>query len=459
MSNGAGPADRVLVDLKVSSLEHLNAAISRIQDTIDSRKVADKEMMKFHLEHIIEEIDEESTENRVLSLDHLELMEQYCTRIVMFYPLKALVEKALAKIEQAAKIHPMAGYARSGDRELGGSGTWEQTTLKVPPHRRLQTFVILYLNLLTGPALILSFCVFLWWVIPYGTLLWLGYIGWAYYDNKTRKNPTVSVSDWWRGNIIYRLFRDYFPIRHFKVNKAAVFDTSKRYLFCYHPHGVQSAGAFCLASKASGFDELFPELPPTSVQTLRINFQQPFTRENIIALGMGDASKKCLTQILSKNAPGSSAVLVTGGAKESMMAHPYESKVVLKERAGFVKIALRTGASLVPMWGFGENNLYENLAITSPTVVKWQRRIQKIISFAPLLVAGRGVFSYTGGLIPRRRPITVAIGEPIHTGPPEPNPTSERVKEVHEQYKAAVRKIFEQYKDIYDPKAKPLEFY
>lgn len=463
MTNEPGIEDKVIVDLKVSSLDALNAAISRIQESITERGKADQELMKFHLEHIFEEVSEKPSENRLLSLDHLELMERYCLRIVpetLSDDLKALREKVLAKIEVVAKNHPMAGYARSGDREDGGAGTWEQTALKVPKHRRFQTFVILYLNLLTGPLLVLSFCVFLWWIIPYGFVLWLGYVAWVWYDNKHRENPTVSrVSDWWRGTIMYKLFRDYFPIRHFKTNKDAVYDKSSSYLFCYHPHGVQSAGAFCMASKASGFDELFPGLPPTSVQTLKINFQMPFTRENLMGLGMGDASKKCLTQILSKNAPGSSAVLVTGGAKESMMAHPYESKVVLKDRAGFVKIALKTGASLVPMWGFGENNLYENLAISSPSVVKWQRRIQKIITFAPLLVAGRGVFSYAGGLIPRRRPITVAIGEPIKTGDPDPNPSPERIREVHEQYKAAVRKIFDQYKDIYDPKAKPLEFY
>merc|ERR1711957_450309 len=167
---------------------------------------------------------------------------------------------------------------------------------------------------------------------------------------------------------------------------------------------------------------------------------------------------ECLKATLTPKLPGSSATLVTGGALESMYAQPYTSKVVLKSRAGFVKIALQTGASLVPVWGFGENNLYENLAAGSPGLLRWQRKIQQVISFAPLLVAGRGVFSYSGGMLPRRRVISVVVGEPIHVGNPEPNPTNEQITEMHNKYKEAVLDLFAKYKDIYDPKAQPIEF-
>ena len=59
-------------------------------------------------------------------------------------------------------------------------------------------------------------------------------------------------------------------------------------------------------------------------------------------------------------------------------------------RAGFVKLALKAGADLVPVYAFGENNLFENLAQDSPFLLRMQRKIQKVISFAPLLISGRG---------------------------------------------------------------------
>ena len=58
------------------------------------------------------------------------------------------------------------------------------------------------------------------------------------------------------------------------------------------------------------------------------------------------------------------------------------------------------------MWGFGENNLYENMAIDSPTIRRWQQRIQRALTFAPLLVAGAGGRGGgLGGVIRLRREV------------------------------------------------------
>ena len=45
--------------------------------------------------------------------------------------------------------------------------------------------------------------------------------------------------------------------------------------------------------------------------------------------------------------------------------------ILIRSDPGFVKIALQTGASLVPTWGFGENNLYENLAAGSTRTLRF----------------------------------------------------------------------------------------
>jgi len=452
------------VDLKVSSVTSLDKALARIQAEKNRRAKVDLSLVEFHLQHIQAELDEAPTSNRTLSLEHLELFQNYLLRLAL--PLSQKIDKLqatlLTKVVKRLEHHPLAAQARSGDRVGGEQGS---AYFKVTFGRRRQMFCILWLNLLTGPLLTLALVGLLLRYLPYSYYLFGIWVVWVIIDNFMHPKPVQTrVSNWWRGSPLYQHFRDYFPIRHTRHTKAgadrAVFSPEQNYLCCYHPHGVQSSGAFSMATSASGVDELFPGLT-FSVQTLKVNFNFPFTRENIMSLGMGDASKECLHLALTRY-PGSSAVLVTGGAKESLVTHPYSSKVVLKDRKGFVKVAIRAGAALVPMWGFGENNLYENLVVGSPRVQRWQRRIQRMISFAPLLVAGRGVFSYSGGLIPHRRPITVVVGDPIPVGPAAGfganNIDPQRLDELHTRYLAAVRDLFGKYKDIYDPKAEPIEF-
>eukprot|EP00811_Abedinium_folium_P032337 NODE_5390_length_1775_cov_49.375607.p1 GENE.NODE_5390_length_1775_cov_49.375607~~NODE_5390_length_1775_cov_49.375607.p1 ORF type:complete len:470 (+),score=80.38 NODE_5390_length_1775_cov_49.375607:85-1494(+) len=452
----------VKVDLKISSTQELKDAIAMVQQSLDERSTLNIDLVTLQFKHIKEELGMNSV--LPLSLEHLELYQQYLDRfIVEALPkqLNADREELSSAIHALIKAHPLAREARSGDR-VGAEGDFAY--LKVPARRRSQMLVMLYCNLLIGPPLVVTVVFLLWWLVPFSTYLLLLYAAWVTYDNLTRPMPAPKrVVQKWRRGVFYKLFRDYFPIRLVLPHpptctdgKKNSFDPSRNYLFCYHPHGVQSAGAFAFASAAAGFDDLFPGLT-CSLQTLGVNFKLPITRENFIALGMGDASKPCLLRALTKSS-GSCALLVTGGANESMLAHPGNSKVVLKNRAGFVKIALMSGASLVPVWGFGENNLYSNLTVGSPALRRWQCRVQKIISVAPLLMEGRGIFTYGGGLIPHRRPITAVVGQPIHTGKPDPNPSSERIEEVHAQYKEAVAAIFNTFKDIYDPRAEPLEF-
>jgi hypothetical protein len=48
-------------------------------------------------------------------------------------------------------------------------------------------------------------------------------------------------------------------------------DASKNYIFCYHPHGVMSAGVLAVASASAGFDDMFKGIT-LSVNTLGVNW-------------------------------------------------------------------------------------------------------------------------------------------------------------------------------------------
>lgn len=53
--------------------------------------------------------------------------------------------------------------------------------------------------------------------------------------------------------------------------------------------------------------------------------------------------------------------IVLGGAEEALDAHPDNFDLKLSTRRGFVRLALRQGASLVPVYHFGETSIYNQV--------------------------------------------------------------------------------------------------
>ncbi|KHJ81013.1 diacylglycerol acyltransferase [Oesophagostomum dentatum] len=81
-------------------------------------------------------------------------------------------------------------------------------------------------------------------------------------------------------------------------------------------------------------------------------------RELLMLGGFIDCSKESIRYVLSEKNTGKAVVLVVGGAEEALDAHPKLHKLKLLSRKGFVKEAIRSGASLVPVYSFGENDIF-----------------------------------------------------------------------------------------------------
>lgn len=124
-----------------------------------------------------------------------------------------------------------------------------------------------------------------------------------------------------------------------------------------------------------------------------------------------------------------------GGAREALSSFPGQCSTILKNRRGFVRIALKTGwvfrntrvsswlkivifdffnvilffrSSLVPVYSFGENEIFDQI---SGKWVTWlQNKLVSFLGLAPCLLKGRGFFQYSFGLLPHRRPI-VTVGK------------------------------------------------
>ncbi|CAF5012509.1 unnamed protein product, partial [Rotaria socialis] len=135
--------------------------------------------------------------------------------------------------------------------------------------------------------------------------------------------------------------------------------------------------------------------------------------------------------------------------KESLDARPSsECLLTLKNRKGFVKIALVNGASLVPVFSFGENDLFKQIANPRGSKLRsLQVMLQKKMGYALPLFYGRGIFQYRFGLLPNRHPIDTYVGEPIEVPRLVPEQiTSEIIDKYHMKYMNALMRLFDTYK-------------
>lgn len=202
----------------------------------------------------------------------------------------------------------------------------------------------------------------------------------------------------------WKHYLNYFPI---KLHKTAELDPNKKYIVGYHPHGVLPYAHACLRVKDSGYRDMFPGID-FKVTLLEIQFWVPFHREIVTALGFCSVDKASLDYLLTRESSGTAVVVMVGGASEALDAVPNTMKLTLKKRKGFVKTALRHGASLVPILSFGENDVYYQEELQDDSTAKkiagyWGHRRGFVFS----KIKGRGIFNYSIGYLPHRRSINV----------------------------------------------------
>lgn len=322
----------------------------------------------------------------------------------------------------------------------------EFAPLRIPLHRRLETAAValyyysFFFGALIGTLIILG--LFFTSYYPIAIL----YLSWAYLIDGRTPNHGGRRSNFVRRLRVWKYFRDYFPI---KLIKTEELEPSKNYIFGYHPHGILCAGAFCnFATEATDFSGVFPGITPHLLPLMAL-FKPPLFRDYIMSSGMCNVTRESCEYILTEKGPGNSVVIVVGGAEEAFDAHPGTYTLILKPRKGFIKLALRTGASLVPVFAFGENDLFNQVSNPRGSRLRdIQQKIQQKVAFAPVLFHGRGIFQYTFGLLPHRRPVNVVVGAPIPVTKVE-KPTPEQLDDLHATYIEKLKQLFESNKAKY----------
>lgn len=226
-----------------------------------------------------------------------------------------------------------------------------------------------------------------------------------------------------------------FDVRPFLIEDPDKLSACKQHILAVHPHGVLSLDHLLTVA---GFDADFERVAPQarrSALSAGVLFKIPIVREAALGTGCVDAARRTASQCLNA---GLCLSVVPGGEREQLLAQRGSLEhLVLRRRQGFVRLALQHGVPLVPLYCFGEAQLYYQ----SQFLMGLRAWIQRKLGVA--LVMPFGPFGLPG--VPFRAPLRPVVGAPLEM-PHIPTPTDGQVDEHHARYMAALEQLFEKHK-------------
>jgi 2-acylglycerol O-acyltransferase 2 len=238
------------------------------------------------------------------------------------------------------------------------------------------------------------------------------------FAQQTRFKPFRSSKEW-----LSLEFAKYFKRCYLVYERIP--EESQPTILCVHPHGVTSMGF--------GLLFLRPELDHMYFCFSNLLYLTPICRNWVNLFGNpGSVAKHFLTNLIQQS---KSFALIPGGFEDATIFKQGTDRIYLKERKGFVKLALQAGYSITPTYVFGEKNMYWNAQGL------WGIRLRLNTHGIP------GIFPFGrwGSLLPRPEPLYIAVGEPVVL-PKIAYPTSLEVAEYHARYVVALEQLFERHK-------------
>lgn len=214
------------------------------------------------------------------------------------------------------------------------------------------------------------------------------------------------------------------------MNNNEVID--KSFILSLHPHGLIPFGSIInltLDEKRKNIYKNYPYFRDRIIAgSASFNYFFPIIREFYLILGSVDCSRPVLDNFLKKD---NIISVFLGGARESGYSGKGSTKLVVNNRWGIFKMALENGMSIVPVYTFNENNLFESLISENKFLEFFHKKTGLWVPF--------GIFNF------KKIKYVTVFGEEIKVEKKNVI-TNNDIDKVRELYKEGLQNIFKKYK-------------
>lgn len=185
------------------------------------------------------------------------------------------------------------------------------------------------------------------------------YIVWYLASDRLKYSPPDTLPAWpvW---VFYAPMK--FILGLFGVIQTAEFDEPLdkgiRYMICCFPHGAYafSGAAFIgpqmrlkLHTEYTNFAAFYG--------VASVLFYIPIIREILLLIGAREITGAAVKKLLTGTSY--SIAMIPGGIHEQICTRHYADRHYVQKKLGFIRVALQHGLHIVPMYGFGENQLFK----------------------------------------------------------------------------------------------------
>jgi 2-acylglycerol O-acyltransferase 2 len=207
-------------------------------------------------------------------------------------------------------------------------------------------------------------------------------------------------------------------------------DSGRNFILALQPHGVISFCSLCLWVNAP------PELRGMQTAVASALLKTPILKNVMGIYGLTDASSRNVRNTL-RNGKGIKGCLViyVGGLAELFKTSQEEERLYLKKRKGFIKIAMREGVDVIPVYLFGNTSVLS--VLKTGILESMSRKMQLSVTYF------WGKFFLP---IPRDEKLLVVRGKPLGL-PHIKDPTDADIDKWHAKYVDEVTRLFNQNKE------------